>query len=58
MERRVGERRADPLPGLTEYLLELSQVRFFGVVEVQYQDGEIVLVRKSESLKPAFFLTK
>ena len=55
-ERRVGERRADPLPGLTQYLLGLAEDGFYGVVEVQYQEGEIVLVRKQESFKPSFFV--
>lgn len=56
--KRYGVGAGDVVPGLAQYLQELGQMRFFGVVEVQYQDGEIVLVRKSESLKPAFFLTK
>lgn len=43
--------------GLGRFFCRLSNEQFFGVVEVQFQEGEIVLVRKQESFKPAKFLS-
>ena len=44
--------------GLSIFLKDLSRTGFYGVVEVQFVDGQIVLVRKEESFKPAIFVTK
>lgn len=41
---------------LGRYMGQLSQENFFGVLEISFQAGEIVLVRKQESFKPAVFL--
>lgn len=31
---------------------ELQQSRFYGSVELKYEDGRLMLIRKSETLKP------
>lgn len=36
---------------VTELLRNLEQTRFYGSVELKYEAGRVVLVRKSESLK-------
>jgi hypothetical protein len=45
-----------PVPGIARFLNDLSNKRFYGKVEIQYQEGEIVVVRKEETLKPSFFV--
>lgn len=47
---------ADVVVGVSQFLSDLSQVKFFGIIEIQFQDGNIILVRKQESLKPSQFL--
>lgn len=42
--------------GLSLFLKDLSRTGFFGVVEVQFVDGQIILVRKEETFKPAIFV--
>jgi hypothetical protein len=37
---------------LTELLQELEQERFFGSLEAKFESGKIVLLRKSETIKP------
>lgn len=53
-------RRDDVRPmiihGVAQYLGKLMTEEFYGVVQVQFQKGEIVLVRKEESFKPQIFL--
>lgn len=49
-------READVLEGIKRFMQGLSEDRFFGVVQVQFVDGAIALVRKEESFKPASFL--
>jgi len=44
------------LEGLEKFVLNLSKDRFFGIVELQFQDGEIILVRKQETIKPSFLI--
>jgi len=36
---------------VTELLRNLEQSKFYGSVELKYESGRVVLVRKSESLK-------
>jgi len=36
---------------VNELLRNLEQARFYGSVELKYEAGRVVLVRKSESLK-------
>ena len=60
-ERVRGMRQAygmEALEGLTKFLFELGGAGFYGSVEIQYQGGEIVLVRKMESFKPAVFVVE
>lgn len=44
------------LDGLYKFMLNLSRDKFYGVLEIQFVDGQIVLVRKEESFKPVIFL--
>lgn len=37
---------------LAQLLRELEQARFYGSLELKYEAGRIVLIRKSETLKP------
>lgn len=46
----------DLIFGVGEYLSKLSDERFYGVIEIQYQDGQIILVRKQETFKPNMFV--
>lgn len=56
IERRKAN--VDLLEGIGRFLGELSSERFYGVVEIQFVDGEMVLVRKQESIKPSMFLVQ
>lgn len=42
--------------GINVYLMNLSKEHFFGTVEVQFSDGEIILMRKTETIRPALLL--
>lgn len=44
------------LEGLEKFVLNLSNERFYGVLELQFQDGELILIRKQESFKPSFLV--
>ena len=37
---------------LTELLRQLEAARFFGVVEIKFEAGHVVLLKKTETLKP------
>lgn len=37
---------------IAEMLSQLERGRFFGSVELKYEAGHVVLVRKTETLKP------
>ena len=39
---------------LNELLRNLEQAKFFGSVELKYEAGRLVLIRKTETLKPPF----
>lgn len=36
---------------ISKLLTDLARLRFWGQVQIDYQDGEPILVRKSETLK-------
>jgi hypothetical protein len=38
---------------LIEMLKKMEQGRFYGSLEIKFEAGKIVLIRKSESFKPA-----
>jgi len=38
---------------LVQLLRQLEQARFYGSVELKYEAGRVVLIRKSETLKPS-----
>ena len=38
---------------LTDILRDLERGRFFGSLELKFEAGRVVLVRKTETLKPA-----
>ena len=42
------------MPELIAILQALVRRRFFGTLEVQFQGGEIVLLRQCETAKPPF----
>ncbi len=44
------------LEGIEKFIVNLSRDRFYGVVELQFQDGELILVRKQETFKPNFLV--
>ena len=37
---------------LTELLRELEATRFFGSLELKFESGHVVLLKKTETLKP------
>jgi hypothetical protein len=37
---------------LIQLLRQLEQSRFYGSIELKYEAGRVVLIRKSETLKP------
>jgi hypothetical protein len=39
---------------IEQYLADLERQRFFGLVELKYEAGQLVLIRKSETLKPTW----
>lgn len=39
-----------------EYLEKLSREGFYGNVEIQFSNGQVVLVREAKTLKPEFFV--
>jgi hypothetical protein len=45
-----AQRNFDPAK-LTQLLTEVERARFWGSLELNYQDGQLVLVRKTETFK-------
>ena len=37
----------------TELLRDLEQTRFYGSLELKFENGRVVLVRKTETIKPS-----
>ena len=61
MNIRIGvvEQRFDQnnlIDKVAVFLKDLSRNEFFGTVEIQFINGELVLVRKEETFKPVAFL--
>ena len=54
--QRAASTNEDVVVGVSQFLSRLSNDGFYGIVEIQFQDGHIILVRKQESLKPSQFL--
>jgi hypothetical protein len=46
----TAQRNFDPAK-LTQLLTEVERNRFWGNLELNYQDGQLVLVRKTETFK-------
>lgn len=44
------------IDNLATFLKDLSRSCFYGTVELQFINGELVLVRKEETFKPVVFL--
>jgi hypothetical protein len=40
------------MQAIGDLLSDLEQARFFGAVEIKFEAGRIVLIRKTETLKP------
>ena len=40
------------LRGLDTVLIELERSRFFGSLEIKFEAGRVVLLRKTETIKP------
>lgn len=38
---------------VNEFLRSLEQSRFFGTVELKFESGRVVLIRKTETMKPS-----
>ena len=38
---------------VSEILRSLEQSRFYGTVELKFESGRVVLIRKTETLKPS-----
>lgn len=47
---------SDLIQGIQRYLNKLNEEKFYGVIELQFQCGELVLLRKQESIKPSVLL--
>jgi hypothetical protein len=43
----------EPMQSTIETLCELERHRFFGAIEIKFEAGRVVLLRKSETIKPA-----
>lgn len=39
-------------PKITEMISTLERSHFYGSLELKYEDGRLVLIRKTETLKP------
>lgn len=39
-------------PDIPKLVSELEQSRFYGSLELKYEDGRLVLIRKTETFKP------
>lgn len=44
------------IDNLAMFLKDLSRSGFYGTVELQFVNGEFILMRKEETYKPVFFL--
>ena len=51
MRQLEAHRASQPLAPL---LAELEQSRFYGSVEIKFEAGRVVLLRKTETIKPDY----
>ncbi len=40
------------IPAIEKLLTELEHERFYGAVELKFESGRVVLIRKTETIKP------
>jgi hypothetical protein len=40
-------------PSVEFYLREFQREKLYGTIEIKYESGRVVLIRKTESIKPA-----
>ncbi len=40
------------MPKLIELLKQLNKNKFYGSIEIKFENGEIVIIRKIENIKP------
>jgi hypothetical protein len=43
---------SEPMQTTIQTLCELERVRFFGTLEIKFEAGRVVLLRKTETIKP------
>jgi hypothetical protein len=43
---------SEPMQSTIETLCELERLRFFGTLEIKFEAGRVVLLRKTETIKP------
>src|ERR1700693_2127548 len=43
---------SEPMQSTIETLCELERLRFFGTLEIKFEAGRVVLLRKTEKIKP------
>jgi hypothetical protein len=48
----MNRENSDSLQSVTDLLVGLERQRFFGSIEVKLEAGRVVLIRKTETLKP------
>ncbi len=61
MQNRIYTRRedtaiSDNIERVCNFLFQLKQEKFFGDLNLKFQDGEIVLVNQQRSFKPNFLV--
>jgi len=52
MAKRPPDKKGAPRVTIEKLVKELEQQRFYGVVELKFESGRVVLIRKTESIKP------
>ena len=50
----ISGRSSNRMNGVDEVLRTLERSRFYGSVEIKYEAGRVVLLRKTETIKPDF----
>lgn len=48
----MNREKSESFRSVTDLLVGLEQQRFFGSLEVKLEAGRVVLIRKTETLKP------
>jgi hypothetical protein len=44
---------SEPMQSTVKTLRELERLRFFGTLEIKFEAGTVVLLKKTETIKPA-----